>query len=239
MKNIYAMIPARIGSQRLKYKNLALINGKPMIYYAIESAKKSKLFKKIILNSDHPIFEKIAKRYNIEFYLRPRKLGSSNIKSDDVVSDFIHKYNELETLVWVNSIAPFQTGLDIKNCIKFFFKNKYDSLITTTPFQLHGLYNGKPINFNKNKKFAKTQDLKKIEIFLYSIMMWNAKSFIKSYAKNKFGITCGKFGTFPISQDKSILIKHPEDLRMANYYMSNKLNKKFKIKYDHLMRDIK
>ena len=27
---IVAMIPARIGSERLKYKNLALLNGKPL-----------------------------------------------------------------------------------------------------------------------------------------------------------------------------------------------------------------
>ena len=47
-----AMIPARIGSTRLKYKNLALINGKPLIYYAINAAKNSKMFNKIVLNSD-------------------------------------------------------------------------------------------------------------------------------------------------------------------------------------------
>ena len=28
-KKIFAMIPARIGSQRLKLKNLSLLNGKP------------------------------------------------------------------------------------------------------------------------------------------------------------------------------------------------------------------
>ena len=32
---IIAMIPARMGSTRLKYKNLALINNKPLIYYSI------------------------------------------------------------------------------------------------------------------------------------------------------------------------------------------------------------
>ena len=40
-KKIFAMIPARIGSQRLKKKNLAfLINKKPLIEYVIQSAKK-------------------------------------------------------------------------------------------------------------------------------------------------------------------------------------------------------
>ena len=87
-----AMIPARIGSNRLKYKNLALLNGKPLIYYAIEAAKKSNCFDKIYINSDHDIFEKIAQRYKVNFYLRPKKLGGNNIKSDDVVYDFVVVY---------------------------------------------------------------------------------------------------------------------------------------------------
>jgi CMP-N-acetylneuraminic acid synthetase len=33
--NIVAMVPARMGSERLKMKNLALLNGQPLISYAI------------------------------------------------------------------------------------------------------------------------------------------------------------------------------------------------------------
>ena len=79
---VYAMIPARIGSQRLKFKNLAILNGKPLIYYAIKSAKNSGIFDKIYLNSDDKIFSKIAKRYKIDFYKRNKKLGSSKTKSE-------------------------------------------------------------------------------------------------------------------------------------------------------------
>ena len=44
-KRILAMIPARIGSQRLKKKIYFLINKKkPLIEYVIESAKKSGIF---------------------------------------------------------------------------------------------------------------------------------------------------------------------------------------------------
>ena len=35
------MIPARIGSTRFKKKNLALLNGKPMIAYSIKAALRS------------------------------------------------------------------------------------------------------------------------------------------------------------------------------------------------------
>ena len=78
---IYAMIPARIGSTRLRMKNLALLNGKPLIYYAIKAAKESGVFDKIIINSDHKIFSEISDRYNVNFYQRPKKLGSSETQA--------------------------------------------------------------------------------------------------------------------------------------------------------------
>ena len=42
------MIPARIGSERLKYKNLRILAGKPVIYYAIEAAKTANIFENIL-----------------------------------------------------------------------------------------------------------------------------------------------------------------------------------------------
>ena len=39
---IIGVIPARYGSKRVKQKNLKYINGKPLISYAIEAAKKIK-----------------------------------------------------------------------------------------------------------------------------------------------------------------------------------------------------
>ena len=124
-EKIYAMIPARIGSTRLRFKNLALINNKPMIYYSINTAKKSRIFDKIIVNSDHKIFKKIANRYKVDFYQRPKKLGSSRTKSDDVVADFMTSFPEASTVVWVNSVSPFQTIDEIKKTISFFNKKKF------------------------------------------------------------------------------------------------------------------
>jgi CMP-N-acetylneuraminic acid synthetase len=58
-KKIVAMIPARIGSERLKKKNLALVDNKPLIFYSINAAIKSKIFDEIYINSDDLIFEDI------------------------------------------------------------------------------------------------------------------------------------------------------------------------------------
>jgi CMP-N-acetylneuraminic acid synthetase len=131
------MIPARIGSTRLKMKNLALINGKPLIYYAIQAAKESGVFDKIVLNSENQIFDSIANEYNVEFYRRPERLGSSETKSDEVIADFINKHKDIDIVAWVNPIAPFQTGDEINRVVKYFIDNNLDSLITVEEKNVH------------------------------------------------------------------------------------------------------
>tara|TARA_B100000029_G_scaffold492747_1_gene554417 strand:- start:4307 stop:5032 length:726 start_codon:yes stop_codon:yes gene_type:complete len=238
MSNIVAMIPARIGSQRLKYKNLAIIQNKPLIYYSIRAAKEAKIFDKIILNSDNDIFKKIADRYKINFYRRPKSLGSSKTKTDEVVIDFINKFPSTKILVWVNPIAPLQTSYDIVECFNFFIKSNADSLITTTEHAVHGTISNKPINFKINTPFDRTQDLKKIELFFYSLMIWKCSKFTKSYVKKKSGVMCGNFQTYPVPKNKSIIIKNLEDLKLANFLLkiSGKKTNNFKLKYDNALK---
>ena len=106
-EKIYAMIPARYGSTRLKMKNLALINGKPMISYAINASKNSKVFEKIVVNSVYEIYKTISSQNQVSFYHRPNDLASSVAKSDSVVEDFMKSFPEADIVAWVNPIAPF------------------------------------------------------------------------------------------------------------------------------------
>lgn len=175
-KKIIAMIPARIGSERLKIKNLALVDNKPLIFYSINAAIKSRIFDEIYINSDDLIFEDIAKRYKVNFYLRPKHLGSSEAKSDDVIFDFLQSFNNVEILVWVNSISPLLNSSDINECINFFKKKKLDSLILSNTYQVHSYFKDKPINFSKKGLFSKTQDLIPVKLLNYSIMMWKKKA---------------------------------------------------------------
>ena len=225
MNSNIAMIPARIGSTRLKKKNLALINQKPLIYYAIQAAKQSKKFDKIVLNADHEIFAEIAEINDIDFYLRPSKLGKSNVKSDDLVMDFIDKFPNFKFITWINSIVPTINNRDIIKICNYFYKMNLDSLITSDEIFLHALFKGRPINFKLKGKFEQTQLLKPIELFNYAIMMWKTSSF-KRTKTNK--LMCGKFKTFPTNASKTIIVKNKEDLKLLDYIISNKSNNNIK-----------
>ena len=79
LKNVVAIIPARGNSKRLKDKNIYPVWGKPMIYWTIEAAKKSKLINSIYISSESDKIIKIAKKYKVKTIKRPKKLSKSNV----------------------------------------------------------------------------------------------------------------------------------------------------------------
>jgi len=235
-QSVYAMIPARFGSTRLKLKNMALINSKPMISYSINAAIESRVFDKISVNSDHNIFKKIAKRYGVSFYLRPKDIGTSSAKSDSVVYDFIKKHPDADIVVWVNPIAPLLTSSDIKDTVDYFVSKNLDSLITGEEHQVHSMYKNKPINFSKDEEFAQTQDIEPLITFSYSIMIWRAKVFKKEYETKGFALFCGKFGVKNIGRLSSIIVKTENDLMVVDSFLrGSKIQKK--LSYDPLVKN--
>ena len=74
----WAFIPARAGSKGLKNKNIKIINGKPLIYYSIKLALKTKGIKKVVFSSDSQKYINIAKNYGCKnFHLRSKKISST------------------------------------------------------------------------------------------------------------------------------------------------------------------
>jgi len=237
--NIVAMIPVRMGSTRLKMKNLALLNGKPLVYYAINAAKDSKVFSRIVVNSEEMCLKRLADKYKVDFYNRPEKLSSSSAKSDCVVYDFV-KNNACDIIVWVNTISPLQTGEEIKGAVIYFIKNNLDSLITVKDEQVHALYKNQPINFTIDKMFAQTQDLLPVKTFVYSLMMWKSKIFIDNFEKNGHAFFSGKIGFYPVNKLTSIIIKKDEDMMIVDAIMRMKArNVNYRVSYDKIISKIK
>lgn len=233
-EEIVAMIPARMGSTRLAMKNLALINGKPMIYYAIKAAKDARVFDRIVINSEDAVFAKIAKRYKVEFYRRPPQWATSTAKSDFVVYDFVRK-NPCDIIAWVNPTSPLQTGEEVRGAVEYFIKKGLDSLITVKDEQVHCVYKDRPINFKTKEVFAQTQDLAPVRPFVYSVMMWRTGPFVREFERKGFAFFCGKVGYFPVGKLTGVIIKRQEDLMLADYLMRASLKRKsYKVRYDKL-----
>jgi len=234
-KNIIAMIPARIGSTRLKLKNLALINGKPLISYSVLAAKQSGIFDRIVINSDSEVFHPIADEYGVEFYKRPVHLGCSTTKSDDVVFDFV-KNHPSDVVVWVNSISPLQNGEVIREVIQYFLEENLDTLITVKNEQVHCAFQSNPVNFDEFGKFAQTQDLEPVQPFVYSIMMWRTDPFVDAMKQKGHAFFIGKIGYYVVDKLSSIIIKTEEDLMLVDHIFRSKEAKEPPVEYHELAK---
>ena len=86
---IVAMIPARMGSQRIPKKNIRLLNGLPLISYIIRAAKEAGCFDDIYVNSEADLLGQIAEEEGVKFYKRPEHLSTNSATNDEFAEDFI------------------------------------------------------------------------------------------------------------------------------------------------------
>ncbi|WP_282128589.1 pseudaminic acid cytidylyltransferase [Roseobacter litoralis] len=79
-----AVIPARGGSKRLPRKNVALLNGQPLVAYSIEVAKASQLFSRVIVSTEDEEIAAIAAKHGAEIVMRPEHLADDQTPVVDV-----------------------------------------------------------------------------------------------------------------------------------------------------------
>lgn len=72
---IVGLIPARSGSERIPDKNIRELAGHPLLAYSIASALESKLFNKVIVSTDSPLYADIAQKYGALVIMRPERFA--------------------------------------------------------------------------------------------------------------------------------------------------------------------
>lgn len=221
---IVGMVPSRLGSKRVKYKGLRLLNGEPLVSYAVSAASKSKLIQQVFVNSDSELICTVGESYGAKPYLRDKALATSKAKSDQFVYDFL-KNNKCDVLVLVNPTAPLITPIQIDDGIKQFLREKLDTLHTVVPVQTQAVFKGKPINFDVGKPWVNSQSLDPIYALCFSFMIWRKKSFMKAFEENGHGYFSGKVGFFVLDKFSGVDVDTEEDLFLAEAIMRQKWSK--------------
>ena len=197
---ILGIIPARIGSKSLRFKNIKIFNGRPLIYWSIISAKKS-LLNKVIVSTDSKKIKNIALKYNCEVpFIRPKNISDDKTKGIKVMQHALNYYKNknlnFDAVMLLQPTCPFRTKDDINKAIKIFKEKKPDSVISLV--DVEGFHPARMNLIKKNKivkpDFAerieniRRQDLKKIylrsgAIYLVKNTVLNKNSLIGKISK--------------------------------------------------------
>lgn len=132
---ILGLIPARGGSKGIPRKNIKKLNGKPLIEYTFESAKKSKKLDKIIVSSDDDEIINFSKDNGISApFKRPTEHARDNSSTFSVVKHVIdyfeNNYQFFDAICLLQPTSPFRSKNLIDDACTLLFDSDADSIIS-------------------------------------------------------------------------------------------------------------
>ncbi|CAN7612009.1 acylneuraminate cytidylyltransferase family protein [Pararhizobium sp. LjRoot235] len=216
--NILGYIPARLGSERTKAKNLRLLNGAPLISYVIQTCKSSKMISQFFVNTESDEIAHVSRELGMDVYLRDPALAGSQTKTDEIVIDFLRR-NPCDAVVLVNPTAPFLKPETIDAAIEMFLSTRADALFSTNTLRKHALMNGIPLNFDPSGPSPRTQDLEPIVYINFIICIFRSATAIEHYERTGSFLYKGKLEFMHMTEEQSVDIDYDIDFRMAEALM--------------------
>ena len=228
-KNI-VLIPARSGSQRIKNKNFKICGGKPLIYWTLNAAKKSKKVDQIYVSTDSKKISNYCQKEGALIpYLRPPRLSNSKTLMIDVIKhfySFILKNNiQCNSLILLQPTSPLRKSEDIDNCLKIYNKLKPNSVVSVCKLNQTVKLNTimyKKNNFNFVKNFLSDSEIKKKSgknELLYrngpAVVVLNPVNLSKNSLFGK------KISYYEMPIERSVDIDVDYDFRIADLLLSN------------------
>lgn len=185
MKTLF-IIPARAGSKGLPGKNIKLLNGKPLIYYSVEFARKFTSDDYICVSTDGlEIIEKLKEiEYEVPF-IRPSELATDNSSTNDVILHALNFYKdkiEFDTVILLQPTSPIRSELHLTEMMEL-WNNNMDLLVSVRESHDNPYFNLFEENTNgclfksKESEITRRQDAPKVYAFNGNIYIYNTRIF--------------------------------------------------------------
>jgi len=217
-----AVIPARGGSKVIPRKNLAPLNGRPLISYTICAARQSRLVQRVVVSTEDPEIKAAAHEYGAEVIDRPLELAGDDCPTLPVLK---HALNQLEhngsgkfdIVVVLQPTVPYRSVDDIDRAIEMLISKNADAVVgvvrSKVPREwLFKLENGR-IEFFQKPDFGRARRQEGEECYRLngSIYVYRASTIIGSdqyaWGDNTYGYVMDNY--------HSVDIDEPFDLAVA------------------------
>lgn len=122
---LLAVIPARGGSKGLPGKNIRPLCGKPLICYAIDTARSILQDMDICVSTDSMEIKEVVENYGLKvLFLRPESLATDTATTNDVLLHALSFYEQMgrkyEAILLLQPTTPLRTDQHIKEAVAIF-----------------------------------------------------------------------------------------------------------------------
>lgn len=147
MKKV-AVIPARGGSTRFKNKNIALLDGKPLICWSVEAVLNSGEFDDVYVSTDSDKIFDAVKHLNVKRHIRPEQHATTKATVLNAMVDMMSNIPKYDVFAYFLPTCPFIKPEFIKAGVNMLDKNT-DSVVSVSyyddPIQLACIKRGNDI----------------------------------------------------------------------------------------------
>jgi CMP-N,N'-diacetyllegionaminic acid synthase len=224
-RKVIAVIPARGGSKSIPRKNLQNLGGRPLIEWAINTARESQEVDRVIVTTDDSEIASIATSLGAEVYWRPENLAGDQSLVVDAIRNLrdvlVSEHEEVEIFVLLEPTCPIRpTGL-VSKCLRSLVESQSDSLATfsklpLSPERIWKIENDVALPFIEGSiPWLPRQNLKvgyELNGAIYAF-------YPKRLPENHLGLIFGKSFAY-VMPEKVIDIDTLEDLDAANALIS-------------------
>jgi CMP-N,N'-diacetyllegionaminic acid synthase len=135
---VLGIIPARGGSKGIPRKNIAPLNGRPLLEYTAITALQSKGLARVVLSTDDPEIAAVGRNCGLEVpFLRPSHLAEDSTATipvlQDVVTRLASEGSYFDAVFILQPTNPLRRVSDIDGAIDLLKASLADSVISFTP----------------------------------------------------------------------------------------------------------
>lgn len=231
---ILATICARGGSKGIPGKNTKKLNGKPLISYTLETAKKWDKFSEIIVSTDDEKAISIAKKHDVLVpFKRPKELAGDNVSRIAAVKhalNFMEKeYNKkYDIIIDLSVTSPFREIEDIEGAFNLLLENsETNNVYSVCKADRNPYFNMIEIN---EKGFAELVKKPKKNVTarqnapeVYA-MNDSINVFRRDYLINADTNQSANTKAYIMPKKRSIDIDHPLDFKFAEFLLQEEIN---------------
>lgn len=127
---ILAIILARAGSKGIPNKNIRIIGGHPLIYYAIKNALASEYITDVLVSTDSSEVKIISTQMGVKVKWRDAGLCGDAVTLDAVITDAVSQDESWDYIVTMQPTSPTLRFSTLDSAIEYTVKNNLDTVIS-------------------------------------------------------------------------------------------------------------
>ena len=141
--HVVGVITARGGSKSIPKKNIALLAGKPLIAWTIETALRSAALSRVIVSTNDIEIAEVAREWGAEApFLRPAELARDDSPHIPVVVHAVewlesHEDTRPDYVLLLQPTSPLRSVEDIDNAIRLGLEKDADSVVSVCQASSH------------------------------------------------------------------------------------------------------